>query len=71
MFPVDLAGRRNVFAHLSRKMRNHFIRIVPGDKVEGKSRQSTREIFAESLFWFRAGFLSANFILPSPFFDTD
>jgi translation initiation factor IF-1 len=36
MFRVDLAGQgqRNVLAHISGKMRKHFIRIVPGDKVE-------------------------------------
>jgi translation initiation factor IF-1 len=32
MFRVDLGGR-NVLAHISGKMRKHFIRIVPGDKV--------------------------------------
>lgn len=36
MFRVDLAGQgqRNVLAHISGEMRKHFIRIVPGDKVE-------------------------------------
>jgi translation initiation factor IF-1 len=34
MFRVDLPGSRNVLAHISGKMRKHFIRIVPGDKVE-------------------------------------
>ena len=33
MFQVDLAGQRKVLAHISGKMRKHFIRIVPGDKV--------------------------------------
>lgn len=33
MFRVNLAGQRNVLAHISGKMRKHFIRIVPGDKV--------------------------------------
>ncbi|HEX4638469.1 MAG TPA: translation initiation factor IF-1 [Chthoniobacterales bacterium] len=33
MFRVDLVGQRNVLAHISGKMRKHFIRIVPGDKV--------------------------------------
>jgi translation initiation factor IF-1 len=34
MFRVDLPGqRRNVLAHISGKMRKHFIRIVPGDRV--------------------------------------
>ncbi len=34
MFKVDIAPGRNVLAHISGKMRKHFIRIVPGDKVE-------------------------------------
>ena len=33
MFRVDLPGQRNVLAPISGKMRKHFIRIVPGDKV--------------------------------------
>ena len=33
MFRVDLAGQRNVLAHISGKMRKHFIRILPGDTV--------------------------------------
>jgi translation initiation factor IF-1 len=34
MFKVDLPNGHNVLAHISGKMRKHFIRIVPGDKVE-------------------------------------
>ena len=34
MFRVELSGSRTVLAHISGKMRKHFIRIVPGDKVE-------------------------------------
>ena len=34
MFRVELPGNRNVLAHISGKMRKHFIRLVPGDKVE-------------------------------------
>ena len=34
MFRVDLPNGANVLAHISGKMRKHFIRIVPGDKVE-------------------------------------
>jgi translation initiation factor IF-1 len=34
MFRVELPGQRTVLAHISGKMRKHFIRIVPGDKVE-------------------------------------
>ena len=35
MFRVELEDNRHqVLAHISGKMRKHFIRIVPGDKVE-------------------------------------
>ena len=33
MFRVQLANDHLVLAHISGKMRKHFIRIVPGDKV--------------------------------------
>jgi translation initiation factor IF-1 len=33
MFRVDIPWGRRVLAHLSDKMRLHFIRILPGDKV--------------------------------------
>ena len=33
MFRVDVLGGRRVLAHISGKMRLHFIRILPGDKV--------------------------------------
>jgi translation initiation factor IF-1 len=33
MFQVDIPGGRRVLAHISGKMRLHFIRILPGDKV--------------------------------------
>jgi translation initiation factor IF-1 len=33
MFRVKLPGDRLVLAHISGKMRKHFIRIVPGDRV--------------------------------------
>ena len=33
MFRVDIPGGRRVLAHVSGKMRLHFIRILPGDKV--------------------------------------
>ncbi|MBV9126782.1 MAG: translation initiation factor IF-1 [Verrucomicrobia bacterium] len=33
MFRVALPNGANVLAHISGKMRKHFIRIVPGDKV--------------------------------------
>ncbi len=35
MFRVDLPGQRNVLAHISGKMRKHFIRIVPGRQSFG------------------------------------
>ena len=33
MFRVELQNGHQVIAHISGKMRKHFIRIVPGDKV--------------------------------------
>jgi translation initiation factor IF-1 len=32
-FWVELENNRRVLAHVSGKMRKHFIRILPGDKV--------------------------------------
>ena len=33
MFQVELQGGHRIMAHISGKMRMHFIRIYPGDKV--------------------------------------
>ncbi len=33
MFRVELANKHKVLAHISGKMRIHYIRILPGDKV--------------------------------------
>jgi len=33
MFRVQIEGGHEVMAHVSGKMRMHFIRILPGDKV--------------------------------------
>ena len=33
MFTVELENGHKVLAHVSGKMRMHFIRILPGDKV--------------------------------------
>jgi len=33
MFRVELSNGHRVLAHISGKMRMHFIRILPGDKV--------------------------------------
>jgi translation initiation factor IF-1 len=33
MFKVELENKHKVLAHVSGKMRKHFIRILPGDKV--------------------------------------
>ncbi len=33
MFQVELANGHRVLAHVSGKMRLHFIRILPGDRV--------------------------------------
>lgn len=32
-FKVELENGHGVFAHISGKMRKHFIRILPGDRV--------------------------------------
>ena len=34
MFRVDIEGGHNVLAHISGRMRKHFIRILPGDTVK-------------------------------------
>jgi translation initiation factor IF-1 len=34
MFRVDLDNGHKVLAHISGKMRMHYIRILPGDKVQ-------------------------------------
>ncbi|MBI5234673.1 MAG: translation initiation factor IF-1 [Deltaproteobacteria bacterium] len=33
MFRVELENKHRVLAHVSGKMRMHFIKILPGDKV--------------------------------------
>ena len=33
MFRVELENKHQVLAHISGKMRMHFIKILPGDKV--------------------------------------
>ena len=33
MFKVELENGHEILAHISGKMRMHFIRILPGDKV--------------------------------------
>ncbi len=33
MFQVELENGHRVLAHISGKLRQHFIRILPGDKV--------------------------------------
>lgn len=33
MFRVELANKHRILAHISGRMRKHFIRILPGDKV--------------------------------------
>ena len=33
MFKVELENKHQVLAHISGKMRKHFIRILPGDRV--------------------------------------
>ena len=34
MFRVELDNKHEVLAHISGKMRKHFIRILPGDRVK-------------------------------------
>jgi len=34
MFRVELANGHSIIAHISGKMRMHYIKIVPGDKVQ-------------------------------------
>ena len=34
MFKVELENKHQVLAHVSGKIRMHFIRILPGDKVK-------------------------------------
>ena len=34
MFKVELENGHEILAHISGKMRMHFIRILPGDKVK-------------------------------------
>ncbi|MBR5866314.1 MAG: translation initiation factor IF-1 [Spirochaetaceae bacterium] len=34
MFRVELKNKHVILAHLSGKMRKHYIRIVPGDSVK-------------------------------------
>jgi translation initiation factor IF-1 len=34
MFRVEIEGGHNVLAHISGKMRMHYIKILPGDKVK-------------------------------------
>ncbi|MCX7973324.1 MAG: translation initiation factor IF-1 [Candidatus Aminicenantes bacterium] len=33
MFRVELPNKHRILAHVSGRMRKHFIRILPGDKV--------------------------------------
>jgi translation initiation factor IF-1 len=33
MFRVELPNKHTILAHISGKMRLHFIRLLPGDKV--------------------------------------
>ncbi len=33
MFRVELENKHRVLAHISGRMRRHFIRILPGDRV--------------------------------------
>lgn len=34
MFKIELESKHKVLAHVSGRMRKHFIRILPGDRVQ-------------------------------------
>ncbi len=34
MFRIELENKHKVLAHVSGRMRKHFIRILPGDRVQ-------------------------------------
>jgi translation initiation factor IF-1 len=34
MFKVEIEGGHSILAHISGKMRMHYIKILPGDKVK-------------------------------------
>ncbi|MBI4466139.1 MAG: translation initiation factor IF-1 [Acidobacteria bacterium] len=34
MFRVELENKHKILAHISGRMRKHFIRILPGDRVQ-------------------------------------
>ena len=36
MFKVELENGHQILAHISGKMRMHYIKILPGDKVTGE-----------------------------------
>ena len=36
MFKVELENGHEILAHISGKMRMHYIKILPGDKVTGE-----------------------------------
>jgi translation initiation factor IF-1 len=41
MFRVELENGHKVLAHISGKMRMHYIRILPGDRVKWSCRRTT------------------------------
>jgi translation initiation factor IF-1 len=46
MFRVELENGHEVLAHISGKMRKHFIRILPGDKVLVDARSSAARVWS-------------------------
>ena len=42
MFRVELENGHKILAHISGKMRMHYIKILPGDKVTGKVKGGNR-----------------------------
>ena len=49
MFRVELENGHKVLAHISGKMRKHYIRILPGDKVTVEL--SLHHLQARRLYW--------------------
>jgi translation initiation factor IF-1 len=41
MFRVELSNKHVILAHISGKMRKHFIRILPGDRACWSFRPTT------------------------------
>jgi translation initiation factor IF-1 len=49
MFRVELPNGHRILAHISGKMRLHFIRLLPGDKVTSQGDISIRRASFQSI----------------------